>query len=102
MHQLREFVRMSSEAVSNTWLIGIACAAAAMRALAGDLDLNTQTTSNPVSPSLDEITITAQRLGLLGTAATASEGVVGEQELQLTPAYRPAQLLETVPGLIST
>ncbi len=73
-----------------------------MRALAGDLDLNTQGTSNPGSPSLDEITITAQRLGLLGTAATASEGVVGEQELQLTPAYRPAQLLETVPGLIST
>jgi outer membrane receptor protein involved in Fe transport len=51
---------------------------------------------------LDEITVTAQRLGLLGTAATASEGIVTDEELQLLPAYRPGQLLETVPGLIVT
>jgi len=53
-------------------------------------------------PALQEITVTAQRLELLGTAASASEGVVADQELQLTPAYRPGQLLETVPGLIVT
>jgi outer membrane receptor protein involved in Fe transport len=52
--------------------------------------------------SLDEITVTAQRLGLLGTAQTASEGIVTDQELQDLPAYRPGQLLETVPGLIVT
>jgi hypothetical protein len=52
--------------------------------------------------SLQEITVTAQRLDLLGTADTASEGVVDEQELQLAPQYRPGQLLETVPGLIVT
>jgi len=51
---------------------------------------------------LKEITVTAERLGLLGSAGTASEGVVSDQELQLTPAYRPGQLLETVPGLIVT
>jgi hypothetical protein len=39
---------------------------------------------------------------LLGTADTASEGVVDDQELQLAPQYRPGQLLETVPGLIVT
>jgi hypothetical protein len=38
----------------------------------------------------------------LGTAQTASEGVVTDEELQLIPAYRPGQLMETVPGLIVT
>jgi outer membrane receptor protein involved in Fe transport len=51
---------------------------------------------------LQEVTVTAQRLALLGTATTASEGIVTEEELQLLPAYRPGQLLETVPGLIVT
>jgi hypothetical protein len=54
------------------------------------------------STSLDELTVTAQRLGLLGTASTASEGVVADEELRLAPVYRPGQLLETVPGLIVT
>ena len=51
---------------------------------------------------LPEVTVSAQRLQLLGVASTASEGVVADQEVQLTPAYRPGQLLETVPGLIVT
>jgi outer membrane receptor protein involved in Fe transport len=51
---------------------------------------------------LPEITVTAERLGLIGSAATASEGVVVNDELALTPAYRPGQLLETVPGLAAT
>jgi outer membrane receptor protein involved in Fe transport len=52
--------------------------------------------------ALQEITVTAQRLELLGIADTASEGMVDDTELQLTPQYRPGQLLETVPGLIVT
>jgi len=52
--------------------------------------------------SIEAIVVTAKRRQLLGRAATASEGVVDAQELQLTPAYRPGQLLETVPGLIVT
>jgi hypothetical protein len=52
--------------------------------------------------TLNEITVTGQRLELLGTASTASEGIVTDAELQLLPAYRPGQLLETVPGLIVT
>jgi hypothetical protein len=52
--------------------------------------------------ALEEVVVTAQRLELLGTASTASEGVVTDEELQLTPDYRPGQLLETVPGLIVT
>lgn len=49
--------------------------------------------------TLQEIVVTAARLKLIGTATTASEGVVVNDELALLPAYRPAQLLETVPGL---
>jgi len=51
---------------------------------------------------LGEIDITASPLDLLGTATSASQGVVDDQEIQLTPAYRPGQLLETVPGLTVT
>jgi hypothetical protein len=51
---------------------------------------------------LEEITVTAARLSLIGSATTASEGVVDASELALTPAYRPGQLLETVPGLVVT
>jgi outer membrane receptor protein involved in Fe transport len=51
---------------------------------------------------IGEVTVTAKRVDLLGTAATASEGVVSDEEIQLLPAYRPGQLLETVPGLIVT
>jgi hypothetical protein len=63
--------------------------------LTADLDT---TRSSP----LDEITVTAQRIDLIGKASTASEGIVADNEVQLTPAYRPGQLLETVPGLIVT
>jgi len=51
---------------------------------------------------IEEITVTAPRRELLGTASTASEGVVDDEEIQLTPDYRPGQILETVPGLIVT
>jgi len=51
---------------------------------------------------LEEVTVSAERLELLGTASSASEGVVSTTEMQLAPAYRPGQLLETVPGLIAT
>jgi hypothetical protein len=54
------------------------------------------------TPALSEITVTAQRLDLLGTVSSASEGIVTDEEIQLLPTYRPGQVLETVPGLIVT
>ena len=54
------------------------------------------------SDTLTEVTVTASRLNLLGTATTASQGSVTEQELDLRPAYRVGQLLESVPGLVVT
>jgi len=51
---------------------------------------------------MPEVTVTAPREDLLGTASTASQGVISDQQIQLTPAYRPGQILETVPGLTVT
>ncbi len=58
--------------------------------------------ANPSDGSNSElvsITVTAERLKLIGMASTASEGVVVNDELALLPVFRPGQLLETVPGL---
>jgi len=86
-------------AIASTLLIGVACSSAQADQA---LTTNVTDTTNSQPGSLQEITVTAQRLELLGTADTASEGVVDDQELQLAPQYRPGQLLETVPGLIVT
>jgi len=51
------------------------------------------------SDQLQEINVTAERLSLMGTASTASQGIVVNDEIALTPAFRPGQVLETVPGL---
>lgn len=64
-------------------------------------DSNVATASSD-DQQLEEVTVSAERLSLLGVASSASEGVVSDQEVQLTPDYRPGQLLETVPGLIVT
>lgn len=59
----------------------------------------TEGAAPPAPDRLDEIQVTAERLALLGVASTASEGIVINDELTLTPAYRVGQLLETIPGL---
>jgi outer membrane receptor protein involved in Fe transport len=87
--------------IAGALLMSVACCAArAEQTLAADTNSNAMDTT--LGSGLQEITVTAGRLGLLGTASTASEGVIADQELQLTPQYRPGQLLETVPGLIAT
>jgi hypothetical protein len=48
------------------------------------------------------VVVTAVREGLIGTATTSSQGIVVQDELELLPAFRPGQLLETVPGLVVT
>jgi outer membrane receptor protein involved in Fe transport len=76
--------------ITGTLLMAVACAT------------HGETVLTDATNSLQEITVTAQRLELLGIASTASEGMVDDQELELTPDFRPGQLLETVPGLIAT
>ncbi|MGH8461835.1 MAG: TonB-dependent receptor [Stenotrophobium sp.] len=76
--------------------------ASASNTVAPDSNDKAITIAAATATPLPEVTVTANRLNLLGTAETASDGVVTQQELDLTPAYRPGQLLETVPGLIVT
>jgi hypothetical protein len=80
----------------------VSLSAHAAQPLDADMNSGAARTTNSASAPLQEITVTAERLGLLGTASTASEGVVADEELRLTPVYRPGQMLETVPGLIVT
>jgi hypothetical protein len=94
---MKRFV--TQQAIASTLLMG----AAFSTAHADPAPATSATDAADSSPgSLQEVTVTAQRLELLGTAETASEGVIDDQELQLAPQYRPGQLLETVPGLIVT
>jgi hypothetical protein len=91
-----------TQASGKFWGVGLAsalCGLTVAEPARADADM---TGSAGDTSQLQEVVVVAQRLELLGTAATASEGVVDDQELQLTPQYRPGQLLETVPGLIVT
>jgi hypothetical protein len=51
--------------------------------------------------TLPEVTVTASPVGV-GTADTASQGQVPQERLQEFPVFRPAEILETVPGLVVT
>lgn len=71
---------------------------------AGGLPLNTDQT-NEQSSVLPTIVVQANNtepLSLLGVATTASQGTVTQAQLAHRPLLRPAEVLETVPGLIVT
>lgn len=51
---------------------------------------------------LETIVIEGRQVNLLGQAVSASEGVVGQRELQLRPLLRTGEVLELVPGLVVT
>jgi hypothetical protein len=48
------------------------------------------------------IVVTGRRLNLVGEAISASEGVIGRQEVDSRPLLRAGDLLEFVPGLVAT
>jgi outer membrane receptor protein involved in Fe transport len=84
----------------------LAASALPLVALAPAATAQTPATTPSAAPDttleLGEVEVTASRRDLLGTATTASQGVVDDQEIQLTPIYRPGQILETIPGLTVT
>ena len=60
-------------------------------------------TANSTSPTVvSEVVVTASKADLLGVATTASQGTITAEEVKLRPAYRPGQLLESIPGLVVT
>ncbi len=56
----------------------------------------------PTASPLEEIVVTARRVGLIGESRAASEGVVLAIQLEGRPVLRPGEVLEVVPGLIVT
>ncbi|MDP3518911.1 MAG: TonB-dependent receptor [Pseudohongiella sp.] len=80
------------------------CRAAIAAIIGSSLMINAtqaqQTETN--TPVAQEILIFGSNFNLQGTPVSASEGVVFEQQLQLRPISRTAELLEFVPGLIAT
>ncbi|WP_234814970.1 TonB-dependent receptor [Noviherbaspirillum denitrificans] len=53
-------------------------------------------------PTLQDIVVTSDRNGLLGVAESATEGTVTAKQLANRPSLRPAEVLESVPGMIVT
>lgn len=58
--------------------------------------------SHASSMVLQELTITGRGDSQVGIADSASQGNIGQEQLQFRPISRPGEVLETVPGLIAT
>lgn len=54
------------------------------------------------SVTLDEMIITGRSDSQVGVADSASQGNIGQEQLKYRTISRPAEVLETVPGLIAT
>ncbi len=54
------------------------------------------------TPELEEIIVEGRRIVLIGAARSASEGVVGQIDIETRPLLRPGDVLETIPGMIVT
>ena len=50
----------------------------------------------------ETMVIEGRQVNLIGEAVSASEGVVGQQEIQLRPILRTGEVLELVPGMVVT
>ena len=51
---------------------------------------------------IEEVVVKGRRLVLAGHARSASEGIIGQQDLEIRPLLRPGDVLEAIPGLIVT
>ena len=93
-------------AIAFTFFIGSSVNAQEAEVSAADTTEATITaesqTSNKESVELEEMTITERADSQLGIADSASQGNVGQAQLKFRPITRPSEVLETVPGLIST
>lgn len=51
---------------------------------------------------VEEVLVQGRRIVLVGQARSASEGIIGQQDLELRPLLRPGDLLESIPGMVVT
>ena len=59
-------------------------------------------TGIPTGTPLEEIVVTAQRIGLVGESLAATQGVVTAVQIEGRPILRTGEVLEVVPGLVVT
>lgn len=52
--------------------------------------------------AIETVTVEGRQINLLGQAVSASEGIVGQQEIALRPLLRTGEVLELVPGMVVT
>ena len=69
-----------------TLAIGLACSSA----------------SQAQERGIEELSVVGRQLNLVGSATSASQGQISQQELDLRPLLRVGEVLETVPGLVAT
>tara|TARA_R110001606_G_scaffold386136_1_gene549988 strand:+ start:6733 stop:8790 length:2058 start_codon:yes stop_codon:yes gene_type:complete len=73
-----------------------------LEAIASAILLSTLSAQSMADDSLEKITILGHGADLIGSAISASEGFVGEQEISVRPLLRTGELMELVPGMVAT
>jgi outer membrane cobalamin receptor len=63
---------------------------------------NGSTLQQEKDPSIENIEIKGKSISLIGEAISASEGVIGQQEILNRPMLRIGEILELVPGMVVT
>eukprot|EP01034_Spumella_vulgaris_P021071 gene21071-27028_t len=58
--------------------------------------------AEPAPTRLDTVVVQGRDTDLVGTAAAASQGIVGARELDARPFLRRGELLEVIPGVVIT
>lgn len=81
---------------------GLRAPATAMAVLAAFWPATLAASGIPTGAPLEEIVVTARRIGLVGQSQAASEGVVSRVQIEGRPVLRPGEVLEVVPGLVVT
>ena len=51
---------------------------------------------------IETMVIEGKKINLIGDAITASQGIVGQAEIDARPLLRTGEILETIPGLVAT
>ncbi|NIB38278.1 TonB-dependent receptor [Pseudomaricurvus alkylphenolicus] len=54
------------------------------------------------SDSIEEMEVTGRQVNLIGASQSASQGLVGQEEIAIRPLLRTGEVLELVPGMVVT
>jgi hydrogenase/urease accessory protein HupE len=92
---------LTSRLLALAFTVSISTTSYAQNSGTASEDTDTKASSKE-SVQLEEITILERADSQVGIADSASQGNVGQAQIKYRPLTRPAEVLETVPGLIAT